>query len=42
MRVSRACPMARAVPEVARYLEGRAVVKEIYVPGRIINIVTSK
>ena len=30
---------ARAVPEVARYLEGKAVVKEIYVPGRIINIV---
>ena len=30
---------ARANPEVAKYLEGKAVVKEIYVPGRIINIV---
>ncbi|MFK7601772.1 leucine--tRNA ligase [Deinococcus sp. SM5_A1] len=30
---------ARAEPDVARFLEGKAVVKEIYVPGRIINIV---
>ncbi|WP_104990141.1 leucine--tRNA ligase [Deinococcus sp. NW-56] len=30
---------ARANPDVARFVEGRATVKEIYVPGRIINIV---
>lgn len=30
---------ARANPEIAKHLEGKAVVKEIYVPGRIINIV---
>ncbi|MPY65185.1 leucine--tRNA ligase [Deinococcus sp. SDU3-2] len=30
---------ARANPEVARFVEGKATVKEIYVPGRIINIV---
>ncbi|MCP2015688.1 leucyl-tRNA synthetase [Deinococcus sp. HSC-46F16] len=30
---------ARANPDVARFVEGKATVKEIYVPGRIINIV---
>ncbi|WP_027460682.1 leucine--tRNA ligase [Deinococcus murrayi] len=30
---------ARANPDVARFLEGKTTVKEIYVPGRIINIV---
>ncbi|MFC3861315.1 leucine--tRNA ligase [Deinococcus antarcticus] len=30
---------ARANEEVAKHLEGKTVVKEIYVPGRIINIV---
>ncbi len=30
---------ARASPNVARHLEGRAVRKEIYVPGRIVNFV---
>lgn len=30
---------ARDNTEVAKYLEGKTVVKEIYVPGRIINIV---
>ncbi len=30
---------ARDNAEVAKYLEGKTVVKEIYVPGRIINIV---
>ncbi len=30
---------ARAVPDVARFMEGKEIVKEIYVPGRIINIV---
>ncbi|GAA5500602.1 leucine--tRNA ligase [Deinococcus xinjiangensis] len=30
---------ARAVPDVARFIEGKEVVKEIYVAGRIINIV---
>ena len=30
---------ARANPDVARYIDGKDVVKEIYVPGRIINIV---
>ncbi|KEF35026.1 leucine--tRNA ligase [Deinococcus sp. RL] len=33
---------ARANPDVARFLEGKTTVKEIYVPGRIINIVVSK
>lgn len=31
---------ARANPDIARFIEGKQVVKEIYVPGRIINIVT--
>ncbi|BDP42370.1 leucine--tRNA ligase [Deinococcus aetherius] len=30
---------ARANPDVARFIEGKTRVKEIYVPGRIINIV---
>ncbi|WP_019585347.1 leucine--tRNA ligase [Deinococcus apachensis] len=30
---------ARANPDVARFIEGKTTVKEIYVPGRIINIV---
>jgi leucyl-tRNA synthetase len=30
---------ARANPDVARFVEGKATVKEVYVPGRIINIV---
>ena len=30
---------ARAIAEVQKHLEGKTVVKEIYVPGRIINIV---
>jgi leucyl-tRNA synthetase len=30
---------ARANPDVARFVEGKDTVKEIYVPGRIINIV---
>ncbi|WP_034387230.1 leucine--tRNA ligase [Deinococcus sp. YIM 77859] len=30
---------ARANPDVARFIEGKTVVKEIYVPGRIINLV---
>ncbi|MBB5235245.1 leucine--tRNA ligase [Deinococcus budaensis] len=30
---------ARAHPDVARFVEGKETVKEIYVPGRIINIV---
>lgn len=30
---------ARAHPDVARFTEGKTTVKEIYVPGRIINIV---
>ena len=29
----------KAEPNVARYLEGKTIVKEIYVPGRILNIV---
>ncbi|UBV41513.1 leucine--tRNA ligase [Deinococcus taeanensis] len=30
---------AKANPDVARFIEGKIIVKEIYVPGRIINIV---
>ena len=30
---------ARALPGVAKYLEGMAVVKEVVVPGRLVNIV---
>jgi len=30
---------AKAAPNVARHLEGMAIVKEIYVPGRLVNIV---
>lgn len=30
---------ARANPDVARFVEGKTTVKEVYVPGRIINIV---
>ncbi len=30
---------ARANPDVAKHLEGKATLKEVYVPGRIINIV---
>ena len=29
----------KAEPNVARYLDGKTIVKEIYVPGRILNIV---
>ena len=31
---------ARAVPNVARHLEGATVVKEIVVPGRLVSFVT--
>ncbi len=34
-----AMQVARANPDVAKYLEGKQTVKEVYVPGRIINIV---
>jgi leucyl-tRNA synthetase len=30
---------AKALPGVAKYLEGKAVVKEVVVPGRLVNIV---
>jgi leucyl-tRNA synthetase len=30
---------AQALPDVQKYTEGKTVVKEVYVPGRIINIV---
>ena len=32
---------AEAEPNVARQLEGKRVVKRIYVPGRIVNFVTA-
>ena len=31
---------ARAVPNVARHLGGASVVKEIFVPGKLVNLVT--
>jgi leucyl-tRNA synthetase len=31
---------ARAVPNVARHLNGAPVVKEIFVPGKLVNLVT--
>lgn len=34
-----AIAQAKQVPSVASFLEGKTIVKEIYVPGRIINIV---
>ena len=30
---------ARAVPEVAAAIEGKTIVKEIVVPGKLVNIV---
>ena len=30
---------AKAEPSVARYLEGVAIKREIYVPGRLVNLV---
>ena len=33
--------LARAEPNVARALEGKRVVKEIYVPDRIVNFVVA-
>lgn len=30
---------AKADPKVAKYLEGKTIVKEIYVPGKICNFV---
>jgi leucyl-tRNA synthetase len=30
---------AKANPDVAKWLEGKEIVKEIYVPGKIVNIV---
>lgn len=30
---------AKADPKVAKYLEGKTIVKEIYVPGKIVNLV---
>ncbi|MGY8879749.1 MAG: hypothetical protein ACKVKV_03670, partial [Dehalococcoidia bacterium] len=30
---------AKSSPNVARHLENMAIVKEIYVPGRLVNIV---
>lgn len=32
---------ARAIPNVARHLEGRSLKREIYVPGKIVNFVVS-
>ena len=34
-----ALAIAKAEPEIARLLEGNALVKELYVPGRLINLV---
>ena len=45
LRLAVDCPREEALsrgkaePNVARYLEGKTIVKEIYVPGRILNIV---
>lgn len=30
---------AKSNPDVAKWLEGKEIVKEIYVPGKIVNIV---
>jgi leucyl-tRNA synthetase len=30
---------AKANPDVAKWLEGKQIVKEIYVPGKIVNVV---
>lgn len=35
-----ALALAQANPDIARFLEGKDVVKVIYVPGRILNIIT--
>jgi leucyl-tRNA synthetase len=34
-----ALALAKAEPNVAKFLEGKTLVKEIYVPGRILNFV---
>ena len=45
LRLAVDCPREEALsrgkaePNVARYLDGKTIVKEIYVPGRILNIV---
>jgi leucyl-tRNA synthetase len=31
--------MAKANPNVARHLEGKSIIKEIFVPGRLVNFV---
>ncbi|MCL6517113.1 leucine--tRNA ligase, partial [Alicyclobacillus sp.] len=36
---SEAVASARALPELAEWLEGKRIVKEIYVPGRLVNLV---
>ena len=33
---------ARALPSVAKFLDGKAVKKVVYVPGRIINFIVGK
>jgi leucyl-tRNA synthetase len=30
---------AKADPNVQKYLEGKTIVKEIYVPGKLVNLV---
>jgi leucyl-tRNA synthetase len=30
---------AKALPDVARWIEGKQLVREVYVPGRIVNLV---
>ena len=33
---------ARALPSVAKFLDGKAVKKVVYVPGRIINFIVGQ
>ncbi|HYU15464.1 MAG TPA: hypothetical protein VEL05_05315, partial [Candidatus Acidoferrum sp.] len=32
---------AKADPKIARHLEGKTIRREIYVPGRLVNLVTT-
>ena len=40
-RKERSCAAARAVESVKPWMEGKAVKKEIYVPGKLVNFVVA-
>jgi leucyl-tRNA synthetase len=38
---SAAIAAAKADPKIARYLEGKTIRRDIYVPGRLVNLVAT-